>query len=73
MMRIQPELCLCRGVCDLEAFVGCFYRYVHKSKRCSSVDSGELGPKTLVDSGVGHHCGFDIGIVDLALSKATPW
>ncbi|THG10909.1 hypothetical protein TEA_015791 [Camellia sinensis var. sinensis] len=52
---------------------GCFYRYVHKSKRCSSVDSGDLGPKTLVDSGVGHHCGFDIGIVDLALSKATPW
>ncbi|KAL7242299.1 hypothetical protein ACSBR1_014795 [Camellia fascicularis] len=35
--------------------------------RCSSVDSRELGPKVLADSGVAHHRGFDIGVVDSML------
>ncbi|KAL7264390.1 hypothetical protein ACSBR1_002359 [Camellia fascicularis] len=46
---------------------GCYYCFVYKRESCSSVDSGELEPEALVDSGVAHRCGFDISFVDSTL------
>ncbi|THG18381.1 hypothetical protein TEA_015456 [Camellia sinensis var. sinensis] len=39
---------------------------------CSSVDCVELEPKVLVDFGVAHCRGFDIGVMDSTLGKTIP-
>ncbi|KAL7197810.1 hypothetical protein ACSBR2_020351 [Camellia fascicularis] len=39
---------------------------------CSLVDSVELEPETLMNSGVAHHGGFNIIVVDSTLSKTIP-